>query len=83
MNITQFDLNDKVKVKLTEAGQEYLKRNNYQLETDSEGYLILSLWRFAGIFGNALQFPTLNPPIEPDIIYLLTSLDLLTGIKTM
>lgn len=70
MNITQFNLNDKVKVKPTEAGQEYLKRNNCQLETDSEGYLILSLWRFAGIFGNVLQLPTLNPPIEPDIIIL-------------
>lgn len=70
MNITQFNLNDKVKVKLTQAGREYLKRNNYQLETDNDGYLILSLWRFAGIFGNALRSPTLNPPIEPDIIIL-------------
>lgn len=70
MNITQFNLNDKVKVKLTQAGREYLKRNNYQLATDKEGYLILSLWRFAGIFGDAFQLPTLDPPVEPNIIIL-------------
>lgn len=70
MNATQFNLNDKVKVKLTQAGREYLKRNDYQLETDNEGYLILSLWRFAGIFGDAFQFPTLDPPVETNIIIL-------------
>lgn len=63
-------LNNKVKVKLTQSGQKYLKQKNYRLTPDREGYLILSLWEFAGIFGDDLQFPTLNPPVEPNIILL-------------
>lgn len=70
MNVTHFNLNDKIKVKLTQPGQKYLKQKNYKLTTDKEGYLILSLWEFSGIFGDALQLPTFNPPVEPDIILL-------------
>jgi hypothetical protein len=30
----------------------------------------LSLWEFGGIFGDALQLPTFDPPVEPNIILL-------------
>lgn len=63
-----FNLNDKIKVKLTPVGRKYLKQKNYKLTTDKEGYLILSLWEFSGIFGDACQLPTIYPPVEPDII---------------
>lgn len=71
MKSTTFNLNDKIKVKLTQAGYQHLKQKNYKLTTDREGYLILSLWEFSGIFGDALQLPTFNPPVEPDIILLV------------
>jgi hypothetical protein len=66
-----FNLNDKIKVKLTPTGRKYLKENNYKLTTDKKGCLILSLWEFSGIFGNAFQSPTLDPPVEPNIILVL------------
>jgi hypothetical protein len=68
MTSTVFNLNNKIKVKLTQSGQNYLTRKNYKLTTDREGYVILSLWEFSGIFGDALQLPTFNPPVEPGII---------------
>jgi hypothetical protein len=70
MKTTPFNLNNKIKVKLTPAGHKYLKQKNYELEADREGYLILSLWEFSGIFGDALQLPTFNPPVEPEITLL-------------
>jgi hypothetical protein len=71
MNIIHFNLNDQVKVKLTKTGRKYLKQKNVKLATDKEGFLTLSLQEFAGIFGDALQLPTFNPPVEPNIILIV------------
>lgn len=71
MTNTAFNLNDKIKVKLTPTGREYLKQKNYKLTPDRKGYLVLSLWEFAGIFGDACQLPTISPPVELDIILLI------------
>lgn len=68
METKPFNLNDKIKVKLTPTGQKYLKQKDYKLTTDGEGYLVLLLWEFAGIFGDACQLPTIDPPVESDII---------------
>lgn len=71
MKSTAFNLNDKIKVKLTSTGRKYLKAKDYKLTPDRKGYLIMSLWEFSGIFGDACQLPTFNPPVEPDIILLI------------
>jgi uncharacterized lipoprotein YajG len=63
-----FNLNDKIKVKLTPTGRKYLKEKNYNLTTDKQGCLVPSLWEFSGIFGDVFQSPTLNPPVKPNII---------------
>lgn len=68
MNNIAFNLNDKIKVKLTQSGRKYLKQKKYKLTADKEGYVVLSLWEFSGIFGDACQLPTIDPPVEPDII---------------
>ena len=70
MNVINFNLNDKIKIKLTQAGQKYLKQKKYKLTPDKEGYLVMSLWEFSGIFGDALQLQTINPPVEPNITLL-------------
>ncbi|HLO51393.1 MAG TPA: hypothetical protein VK211_23465 [Kamptonema sp.] len=64
----KFNLNDKIKVKLTNSGRKYLKQKQHRLTTDREGCVVLSLWEFSGIFGDACQLPTINPPVEPDIV---------------
>jgi hypothetical protein len=71
MSITHLNLNDRVKVKITETGKKYLRQKNIKLATDKEGFLDLSLWEFSGIFGDAFQAPTLNPPVEPNIVLLV------------
>ncbi|MEG5173310.1 hypothetical protein [Microcoleus sp. B3-D7] len=71
MESKTLNLNDKIKVKLTQSGQNYLTRKNYKLTTDKEGYVTLSLWEFSGIFGDALQLPTFDPPVEPEIILIV------------
>ena len=43
MNVINFNLNDKIKIKLTQAGQKYLKQKTYKLTPDKEGYLVMSL----------------------------------------
>lgn len=70
MNTINFNLNDKIKVKLTRAGRKYLKQKKYKLTSDKKGYLVMSLWVFSGIFGDAVQLPTINPPVEPNITLL-------------
>jgi hypothetical protein len=37
MNITHLNLNNQVKVKLTETGQKYLKQKNLKLAADKDG----------------------------------------------
>ena len=70
MNVINFNLNDKIKIKLTQAGQKYLKQKKYKLTPDEEGYLVMSLWEFSGIFGDALQLPTINPPLNQILLCL-------------
>lgn len=66
------NLNDTVKVKLTEAGVKQYKKKikewfgevtpmeveNYIREADSKGYTKFQLWEFMNIFGELFLYPT-------------------------
>lgn len=67
----KINLNQKVKVKITKAGNEYFKYHkyysSYKIDKGREGYSEFQLWELMGIFGEEMQLPTMNPVIEPDI----------------
>lgn len=67
----KINLNQKVKVKITKTGRDYLKNhpyyNKYSISKDKEGFTEFQLWELMGIFGEEMQFPTINPVIEPEI----------------
>jgi hypothetical protein len=69
--MNKINLNQKVKVKVTETGRKYLKNHqyykNYPVHKDKEGYYLFQFWELMGIFGEAMQLPTITPVIEPDI----------------
>jgi hypothetical protein len=65
--MNKINLNQKVKFKLTKIGREYLKKNKKLMWSDKEGYSTEQLWVVMGIFGQAMQYPTMNTVIEPDI----------------
>ena len=76
-----FNLNQKVKVRLTSSGVEYLKKRHARLFTrsysppkvDKQGYSTWQLWDLMGVFGECLQYPTIDPPFDPDILLILDS----------
>jgi len=68
--MNKINLNQKVKFKLTKTGREYLKKNKRPMWSDREGYSTEQLWVVMGVFGEVMQFPTINPVIEPDIFLL-------------
>ena len=75
------NLNNKIKVKLTEAAKTYLANRHAKLfgeyskftlpKEDKEGYSEWQLWDFIGHFGEAMQFPTLTCYIEESIIKII------------
>lgn len=66
----KINLNQKVKVKITKKGRDYLKEINQLINRDKDGYTTLQLWELMGIFGETMQHPTFSPVIEPDIFLL-------------
>ena len=62
----KINLNQKVKFKLTRVGREYLKKKQ-SMWSDEEGYITEQLWVVMGVFGEKMQYPTMNPVVEPDI----------------
>ena len=75
-----FNLNDNVKVKLTEKGLNILRVDHDELRThvpslreftpptvDSEGYSTFQLWDLMERFGNQMYMGNTNYPIEMDI----------------
>ena len=81
---TKINLNQKVKVKITPWGKNYLRRRHKGIfgnieghpkfklpDEDAEGYSVWQLWYLTGQIGGALQYPTLTPPIDPEIELIL------------
>lgn len=70
----KINLNQKIKVKITKKGREYLKYHdfyyNYPITVDEDGFSEFQLWELMGIFGGAMQYPTFSPVIEPDTFLL-------------
>ena len=76
----RINLNQKVKVKITPVGKAYLRRRHKELfgniqghlkfklpDEDADGYSVWQLWDLMGRIGGACQYPTLAPPIDPEI----------------
>ena len=66
----RININQKVKVKITKEGREYLRETKQLINGDRDGYTTLQLWEVMGIFGDKMWYPTCNPVIEPDIFLL-------------
>jgi hypothetical protein len=72
------NLNNNIKVKLTEAAKTYLANRHVKLfgeyprftlpKEDKEGYSEWQLWNFIGHFGEAMQFPVLTYYVEENSI---------------
>lgn len=76
----KINLNQKVRVRVTPAGNSFLRRQHKELfgqgedapkfcplEEDEDGYSEWQLWDLMGHFGNALRYPTMQTPIDPEI----------------
>lgn len=76
----QININQFVKIKLTPTGRRYLVEKHNQvygrlvtshpyrpITEDDQGYSRWQLWELFGTFGELMQYPTMNPPFEPNI----------------
>ncbi len=76
----KLNLNQKVKVKLTQIGKNHLierhkkiygrHANSFPCRTikeDKYGYSTWQLWELMGVFGELMQYPTCNLPFETEI----------------
>jgi len=64
------NINNYVKVKLTNYGLNILKSKHKefeQLKTDKEGYTEFQLWELMNIFGAYMYLSSVNLPFEHDI----------------
>ena len=80
--VINFNLNDRIKVKITNNGKDYLNHkfviwrkmfNHPQPEytmndEDENGYSLWQLWDFVGTFGGAAKCPMFGSVVEPDVL---------------
>lgn len=79
----EFNINGKIKIRLTEAGKAFLLQRHYHLfrdyspdkkpkfelpKEDKNGYSEWQMWDLIGTFGRFMEVPTMSPPFEPTII---------------
>jgi hypothetical protein len=86
-NSMNINLNDRIRVKLTDTGL-YVLKNNYKsskrlsdildiddyinvYELDEQGYIVIQLWEFAHIFGKYLYMGNTDQVIEDMNVELL------------
>lgn len=71
MNVN-FNINEKVKIKLTEMGKQILQEQGRKFTIDEEGYTTFQLWDLMSIFGEDIYMGMRLPhiPFEPNIILL-------------
>ena len=77
---TKINLNQKVMVCLTDKGRQHLIDRHQRIygehaskhpfrgaEEDDDGFSTWQLWHLMGVFGELLQHPTYDPPMETEI----------------